>query len=158
MAGFALLGYSVTTAASIMQRGVVDWLSIISVPPTTVITVLFFVLSVGVTHLMTQWLGGTGTFSQLLYVSATFSAPLKILGIAAPLFPHIGLFCSFLCAVYGFILEIIATKAVHRFSWTKAILAVMPAILGAVILYVATLVAIAFLSQYVDLSQFIDGG
>ncbi len=157
MVGCALVSYSLLIVAPIVRQGSINWLFVAAIPFAMIITLLLFVLSVGVTHAVARWLGGMGNFPQLLYAFATFSAPLQILSATASIFPYVGLLLSYLCTFYGFFLQVIATRAVHRLGWAKAIVAVAPTIVGAVTLYVGTLAAIVLLSRYVDLSRFLGG-
>src|SRR2546423_1544255 len=54
-------------------------INVICVPVEAAIAVLFFALGVAITQFIARALGGTGTYKQLLYTSAAFSAPLTII-------------------------------------------------------------------------------
>jgi len=96
-------------------------LSIICSPVIAVIAVLFFAIFVAITNLIARALGGTGTYSKLLYVSAAISAPLSIINGILGLIPIVNCL-SIPLGIYAIVLDVMAVKAVHQFGWGQAIL------------------------------------
>jgi hypothetical protein len=81
---------------------------------------LGLILTVAIQNIMAKLLGGQGTYSQLIYAEATFYAPLLLINSILSLIPYVWLL-TYPLALYEFILSIRAIKAVHQFSWGKAI-------------------------------------
>ncbi|MCI5167186.1 MAG: YIP1 family protein [Candidatus Electrothrix sp. GM3_4] len=88
-------------------------------------------------------LKGTGTYKQLIFVTAAYSAPLAIINgfitYRDEIIPFSG-YLLLLLSLYGLILSVIAVKAVYQFSWLKALIANLlpPMILiGGIVLAVA---------------------
>lgn len=78
-------------------------------------------IRVGITHAIARSLGGEGQFGQLFYAFAAFEAPLSIL---AGIFSYFQINCLvLLLGLYGIVLSVTATMAVHRLSAGKAIVA-----------------------------------
>ena len=100
------------------------------VPIAAVLALLFFMLCVGVVHLIARAFGGKGTFGQLAYVFAAISAPVAVISTVVVLLeaiPVLGLVVG-LCFIpvgivlyiYAVVLEVIATAGVHQISGGKA--------------------------------------
>jgi hypothetical protein len=85
-------------------------------------------------------LGGVGTFSQLAYAIAAYTAPISIVATiigAIPLVNCLGIFI----AVYAIGLNILSIKAVHKFSWGRAVLSSV-LIIGVLLAVAACLVIV----------------
>ena len=94
---------------------------ICGVPIGVLIGIAIFVVIVGITQIIAGALGGTGTFSKLMYTSAAINAPLSIVTSVLGVVPIIS--CLNLPLVlYGLVLHVTAVKAVNQFGWGKAIL------------------------------------
>jgi hypothetical protein len=93
-----------------------------AIPFTGVFAVIGFFISTGISNLVARALGGVGTFEQLAYAYAAYYTPLTIVSSILGAIPIVGLL-GIPIGIYGIVLNVIATKAVHRFSWGKAILA-----------------------------------
>jgi hypothetical protein len=82
--------------------------------------------SAWVTQLIARALGGSGTYTKLVYLFAAFQAPLLIVsplgGLPVP--------CLFLVSLgtglYGLLLTVISVEAVNRFGWGRALAASSP--------------------------------
>ncbi len=93
-------------------------------PVFGVVSVIFFAISVGITQLMAGALGGKGNYSQLLQAWAAIAAPITLISSILSLIPILAI-ASFLLMLYGFVLNIIAVKAVNKLGWAKSIVAVV---------------------------------
>jgi len=85
-------------------------------------------LFVGLIHLVSRALGGTGSFEKLFYGSAAYSAPLgmvtSVLG-AIPFISCLGLPLG----IYGIVLAVMANKATHEYDTGKAVIATLAPVL-----------------------------
>lgn len=73
----------------------------------------------GVIHFIATALGGSGSFARLFYVFAAISAPVSILSAGLGLIPIVNCLTVPL-ALYVLVLNILATKVVHKVSWGTA--------------------------------------
>ena len=80
---------------------------------------------VGLVQLVSKMLGGTGTFEQLFYAGAAYSAPLGLVTSVLSAIPFVGLCLSPLLGIYGLVLSVIANKATHEYDTGKAVIAVL---------------------------------
>ena len=108
-----------------------------SAPFLAIVVVISIIVIAGLIQLLAQVLGGTGTYSKLVYALATFNAPTTIISGLLLLIPY-GLWINAVVGVYWAILSVIAVKAVHQFEWRKAIIATLPVILLAILLIIVT--------------------
>jgi hypothetical protein len=104
-------------------------------------TLIVFVIIAGITQLIAGALGGTGTYSKLVYAFAAYMAPLTLIQLTLihsvlspmPLITYLPYPLRSICLprvllvvtptlwIYGIVLNVIAVKAVHKFGWGKAI-------------------------------------
>ena len=104
-----------------------------------IIVVVFSITAIaGIIQLFAQGLGGTGTYSKLIYALATFNAPMAILSSLLLFIPY-GLWINAALGVYWVVLTAIAVKAVNQFAWRKTIIAILPIILSMTLLIVGIL-------------------
>ena len=82
--------------------------------------VLGLVTSAGITQLIANALGGTGTYSKLVYAFAAYIAPLTLLTSLLGAIPLVNCL-AVLPGIYGLVLNVIAVKAVNQFGWGRAI-------------------------------------
>ncbi len=90
-------------------------------PLVGVLAVLGLALQAGLTQLIARMLGGTGSYSELVYGFAAYSAPLSLLTGIIYAIPIINLCLSIPLAIYSLALFVIAINAVNQFGWGKAI-------------------------------------
>ncbi len=96
-------------------------------PIGAVIGVLVYALEIAIIQWVAKLFKGTGTYSQLIYVFAAFTAPLTLISGVISLFsliPFIGLCFSIVSiglGIYSLVLMVTATKAVNNFGWGEAI-------------------------------------
>jgi hypothetical protein len=97
-------------------------------------SVLGLYISAGLSHVVARALGGVGTFPQLAYAIAAYTSPISLVASIISLIPLVNCLGLFIGA-YALALNILSVKAVHKFSWGKAVLssAVIIAILIALV-------------------------
>jgi hypothetical protein len=85
--------------------------------------VLSLMTIAAVINWVAQKLGGRGTYTQLFYSFAAHLTPLTLIACIIGIIPIVR-FADILIFFYGMVLNVIATKAVHHFSWAKAIISI----------------------------------
>ncbi len=107
------------------------------------LTLAIFVLGVGIIHAIAQALGGTGTYSQMLYAFGAFFAPLILLSAAANLVPYVEGAAGIAVWIFGVFLSIRAVQAVHGSKgWGKALASTVPVVVGVFVLVTVTVILI----------------
>ena len=107
-----------------------------------IIVPLFFLIGVGVYHVVASLLGGKGQLGRFAYLLATFSAPLTIANPLLGWIPIAGGCISLLVAVYGLALTYFAAKVEYGLSDGRAIIVVAAPFLLFVLLGLCALVVI----------------
>ena len=138
-------GVSTTRVADALAEALNSPLLLTFVPIAIgVVTALGLAAWAAIAHLTARLLGGDGRFPALLFGFAAFSAPLTLIGtVLVTVTPVQGL--STIAFAYQVLLAIIATKAIHRLGWVRAI---VPTALATVLVFVVApfcLQAILFL-------------
>lgn len=100
-----------------------------------------FVVSVGAIHLIARALGGTGTYSQMLYAFGAFSAPFILLTAVANLVPTMQGVAGISLVVFRVFLSIRAVQAVHGFREGKAFASTVPVVVGVLVLVAVIVIA-----------------
>lgn len=101
--------------------------AICGAPIGAIVSVVGFVIFVGVVQLIAKMFGGSGTFEQLAYATAAIVAPFSLINSVFTLLaaiPFVGLcfgLVSLLAVVYVVALEVMAVKGVNQFSWGAAL-------------------------------------
>ncbi len=110
---------------------------------------IFFLIGVGVYHLIATVLGGRGQYGRYAYLSATYSAPLAIVGSVLGFIPVLGGCLSLILAIYQFVLTYYAVKVEYGLSQGRAIVVVViPVVAGLVLavclvtVFLGTMVAV----------------
>jgi len=124
-----LVGGTVATMAEWLRGQSPHWLQWAGIPILALLAVIALILAAGVTQWVARAIGGTGNSTQLVYAFATFNAPMSV----ATGFVF-GTILLLPLSLYGLILTVIAVKAVHRFSWGKAVVSVLPILLGTLLI------------------------
>jgi hypothetical protein len=95
-------------------------------PIAAVISVVFFVIGVGIVYLLARMFGGRGTFDQLAYAFAAILTPFSlvsgVLGLLSAI-PFVGLcfgILSLALLIYVIVLQVMAVKGVNQFGWGQA--------------------------------------
>jgi len=92
-----------------------------------IVSVVGFVIFVGVVQLLAKMFGGRGTFEQLAYATAAIVAPFSLINSVFTLLaaiPFVGLcfgLVSLIAVVYVIALEVMAVKGVNQFGWGQAL-------------------------------------
>ena len=85
---------------------------------------VWFLIGVGIYHLLARLLGGTGEYGRLAYLSAAFSAPLGIVTTLLSLIPLAGCVTP-LIGIYTLVLSYFAVKVEHQLSSGRAIMVIL---------------------------------
>lgn len=111
-----------------------------------IITPIFFIIGVGILHLVASVLGGRGQFGRYAYLNATFAAPLAMISSLLGFVPVVGGCLGGILTIYGWVLTYFATKVEYGLSDGRAIVVVLAPILAVVVLVLCVAVlAIALL-------------
>ena len=92
-----------------------------------IISVIGFVIFVGIVQLLAKMFGGRGTFEQLAYATAAIVAPFSLINSVFTLLaaiPFVGLcfgLVSLIGVLYVIVLEVMAVKGVNQFGWGQAL-------------------------------------
>jgi len=96
-------------------------------PIAAVVSVVGFVIFVGIVQVVAKMFGGRGTFEQLAYATAAIVAPFSLINSVFTLLaaiPFVGLcfgLVSLIAVVYVIALEVMAVKGVNQFGWGPAL-------------------------------------
>ena len=85
---------------------------------------VWFLIGVGIYHLLAKLLGGTGEYGRFAYLSAAFSAPLGIVTTLLSLVPLVSCVTP-LIGIYSLVLSYFAIKAEHQLSSGRAIMVIL---------------------------------
>ena len=85
---------------------------------------VWFLIGVGIYHLIAKLLVGTGEYGRLAYLSAAFSAPLGIVTTLLSLIPLAGCVTP-LIGIYTLVLSYFAVKVEHQLSSGRAIMVIL---------------------------------
>ena len=107
--------------------------STLCLPVLAVISVIGLAISAGITQLVASALGGTGTYSKLVYAWAAYLAPLGFISSVIASIPLVNIL-GFPLVIYGMVLNVIAVKAVHQFGWGRAIASSVLILVGITVL------------------------
>lgn len=129
-------------ATRILKESITE--SLTKIPSEVILSLLVLTISVGIIQAIALTLGGSGTYSKLLYAFATFLSPLTVIASILSLLPAmsdtnffiIRNYINFTLGLYGIVLSVIAVKAVHQFSWVKAVVSISSIFVGAIIVLV----------------------
>ncbi len=117
------------------------------VPLSALFSVLGLMIRAGITQLIARALGGTGTYSRLVYAFAAFVAPLTVIFSILGSIPYVSCLV-FPLTIYACVLPVIAVKAVNQFGWGRAIVSGV-VILAGILLLVAVIFILALLGPVV---------
>ena len=90
-----------------------------------IFTPLGLFIGVGIYHLIAKAFGGTGTFVEYMYSYLLYYTPIVIVSLILSIIPFIGSLAASALGIYGIVLQIFMTMAVHRLSGGRATLAVL---------------------------------
>ncbi len=116
-------------ATSVIRQANKGWFWSGGALPFAVFELAIFAVSTGILFGVARLLGGTGSYTQFIYISAAITAPLfliaTLLGLWLPTGSGQMLLWILPLSMYASILSAVAVKAVHKFSWARAILTVV---------------------------------
>ncbi|MBI3957959.1 MAG: YIP1 family protein [Chloroflexi bacterium] len=90
-----------------------------------ILSPIFFLIGVGIIHLIANILGGQGDFSRFAYLAAAIQAPISIVSAFLGFIPAIGGCVVFLLSIYSLILYYFAVKVAYQLSSGRAIAVVL---------------------------------
>jgi pilus assembly protein Flp/PilA len=112
-------------------------------PIGALLSVLGTMIGVGITQVIASALGGTGTYSKLVYAVAAYAAPIALITYLLNIIPYVNCLTIPL-GFYAIFLNITAVKAVNEFGWGKAIASSV--VILAILLVVAAVIVIVVLA------------
>ena len=95
---------------------------------------IFFIIGVGIYHIVASILGGNGQFGRYAYLTATFAAPLVIVTSILGFIPVLGGCLAALLAIYRLVLTYHATKIEYGLTEGRAIMVVLTPVLAGLVL------------------------
>ncbi len=107
-----------------------------------VIAPIFFVIGIGILHLVASVLGGQGQFGRYAYLNATFSAPISIISSLFGFVPWVGGCVGFILLIYQLALAYFATKVEYGLSAGRAIVVVLAPVLFIVVLVACGMIVV----------------
>ena len=110
-------------------------------PFGAVCAVIGLMISAGITQLIAGMLGGTGTYSKLVYVLAAYLAPLTLVLSILSSIPVIKCL-TFPIGIYAIALNVMAIKAVNQFGWGKALASSVLIYIGILLIIAVTVIII----------------
>jgi Yip1 domain len=96
----------------------------VGVPVLAALLTLMFAIATGLTNIVARLLRGQGSYDQLIYATSAYTSPLLLIIPAIAFIPYVNLLV-FLIGLYALLLGIVSVRAVHRFGWGRAIVAVL---------------------------------
>jgi Yip1-like protein len=137
----SLVASAISALAQMAHKPSLDTGLLLAVPIPAVVAVLYWAALAVCTQGVARLMRGAGTYQQLVYAFAMFSAPLTLLVGLLALIPWSGLL---LVGVYLYWLALytIAVRAVHQFSRARAIVAALISfvLIGCIFLAAAALI------------------
>jgi len=116
-------------------------------PLAAVVAVLGLMLSAAILQFIAGALGGAGTFRQLFFAIASYTAPVTLAGSILGVIPIVGACLALPLSVYGLYLNALAIKAVNRFSWGMAVVTMFVPVILWILLAVIVVMALLPLMQ-----------
>ena len=112
------------------------------IPIGAVLAIIGVAIGVGIFHIVALLLGGKGSYEDMYYATSTFYAPLTIASSALSLIPILGWLLSIPVGIYQLVLQVIAVKSIHNFSWFKAIVSVFGIVIVLIVFFVCCLLTV----------------
>jgi hypothetical protein len=118
-------------------------------PIGALISVVLFVIVIGIVQLLAKMFGGRGTFDQLTYAIAAIVTPFYFVSGLLTLLsaiPYAGVcfgILGFAGALYVLVLEVMAVKGVNQFGWGQAIGSLLLPVLAIACCFAVGLFALA---------------
>lgn len=90
-----------------------------------IITPIFFLIAVGIVHLIATLFGGRGDFGRYAYLSAAITAPISIVNGVLAFIPVLGGCVALLISIYSIVLNYFAVKVAYSLSSGRAIAVIL---------------------------------
>jgi hypothetical protein len=107
--------------------------TVISIFVTFIITIIWFLIFVGVIYLLGRAFGGTGTYGELAFNTSLYSAPLTVIGALLSLIPFVGAMAGLLLWFYQLYLYWLSVQAGMNLPGNKALWVILIPLLVIVI-------------------------
>lgn len=111
--------------ARLLTSGFMNAILGASTVASVIVTPIFFLIGVGVRHLVARALGGIGAYSRYAYLTATYAAPLTILRALVSFIPFLGACIGLIAVVYELVLGYYATRTEQQLSPGRSIIVVL---------------------------------
>jgi hypothetical protein len=111
--------------------GVLLAIAVCGAPIFGALSVVGLIINTGITQFVAGLFGGTGSFTKLAYGFAAILTPVTLVTGLISIFSAIPLLgiciglLNILISIYVLVIEVIATKAVNNFGWSKAAVSVL---------------------------------
>ncbi len=103
---------------------------------------VWFLIGVGVYHLLARLMGGVGEYGRFAYLNAAFSAPLGIVATLLSVVPFAGCLAPLL-SIYGLVLAYFTLRVEHQLSSGRAIMVILLPLLIVIVLAMCFVFGIA---------------
>ncbi|GIV75992.1 MAG: hypothetical protein KatS3mg050_0386 [Litorilinea sp.] len=127
----------------IMSPGMMTGLMGAQTIASIILSPIFFLIGVGILHLVASLLGGQGDFGRYAYLNATFQAPITIASAILGFVPFLGGCLSFLLAIYGIVLAYFATKVNYGLTSGKALVVVLVPVILVFLVFICMFLGLA---------------
>ena len=111
-----------------------------------ILTPIFFLIGVGIFHLISKLLGGQGQFEKYAYLIATFQAPISIVSALLAFVPVLGGCVGALISIYSLVLAYFATKVNYGLTSGKALIVVLVPLILLLLVFGCIIFAVAGLA------------
>lgn len=101
---------------------------------TPIIAIIGFLISVGIVYLLGRAFKGTGTYGEMAFNTALYSAPLTVISALLNLIPFVGALASLALAIYQIYLYWLSIQAGMNLPGNKALWVILIPILVVVVL------------------------
>lgn len=96
-------------------------------------------------------LGGTGTFRELFFGTASFTAPMTIITTGLGLIPIVGACLTLPLSLYSLYLNALVLKAVNRYGWGSAIVTLLvPVIISLLLALIVFAMLFPFMQELIQ--------
>lgn len=126
--------------ATLLDSGMMPFVTGASIVGTLIFTPIFFVIGVGIYFLVARVLGGTGNFGRYAFLTAAYSAPITIVNSVLSLIPILGGCVVLLLSLYQIVLAYFAAKVEHELSSGRAVIVALTPLILFMLLFICFLI------------------
>jgi hypothetical protein len=117
-------------------------------PVTAAMGTIGLLIYAGLLQFIAGAFSGQGTFAKMAYALAAYTAPLSVVRGLLGMLPLVSFCLALPLAAYGTVLNLLAVKAVNRFTWRWAVATVLTLLLIVVVVaWVLVLLTLRMLPQ-----------